>query len=258
MEVLDEREEEPIEAETSKTQASPAVSIANVSFGYDEGEKIIKDLLLDIKQGETVALAGGSGSGKSTLFKLLMCFYKARSGKIKINGKDVCENIDATRREIAYVPQSNYLFAGTIRENISYGRQDANEKDIVSAAKSAYAHDFIMDMDNGYDTMVGERGESLSGGQRQRIAIARALLKNAPLLLLDEATSALDSESETKVQKAIDELLKGRTSIIAAHRLSTIRHADRIIVLGDGGIVEKGSHEELMGLDGRYAYYYNL
>lgn len=258
MEVLDEKEEEQEGAESSKTQASSAVSIENVSFGYNEGEKTLKNILLNIKQGETVAIVGGSGSGKSTLFKLLMCFYMAGSGKISIHGRDVCENIDATRSEIAYVPQNNYLFAGTIRENISYGREDASEEDIVNAAKSAYAHDFIMEMEDGYDTMVGERGESLSGGQRQRIAIARALLKNAPILLLDEATSALDSESETKVQKAIDELLKGRTSIIAAHRLSTIRHADRIIVMEDGGIVEEGSHGDLMKLEGRYAYYYNL
>lgn len=234
-----------------KCVGNEAVGFDKVSFSYEEGTLILDQINECIRKGETVALVGGSGGGKSTILKLVMGFYKPDEGAISVMG-------DNPRDSIAYVPQTNYLFSGTIRENIAYGKDGATDNEIVEAAKAAMAHDFIMDMQEGYDTMVGERGSRLSGGQRQRIAIARAIVKNAPILLLDEATSSLDSEAERLVQKAIDKLIEGRTSIIVAHRLSTIRHADRILVLEGGKVVEKGEHKELIQKDGRYAYYYNL
>lgn len=234
-----------------KCVGNEAVGFDKVSFSYEEGTLILDEINECIRKGETVALVGGSGGGKSTILKLAMGFYKPDKGSISVVG-------DNPRESIAYVPQTNYLFSGTIRENIAYGKDGATDNDIIEAAKAAMAHDFIMEMPEGYDTMVGERGSRLSGGQRQRIAIARAIVKNAPILLLDEATSSLDSEAERLVQKAIDKLIEGRTSIIVAHRLSTIRHADRILVLEGGKVVEKGEHNELLKKNGRYAYYYNL
>ena len=257
MEVL-ESDEETIKTNYIQKNYVDAITITNANFSYLENSKIIEKLIVSIKEGETIALVGGSGSGKSTLFKLLLGFYNLDDGEISIFGNNIENNLYSIREKIAYVPQINYLFSGTIKENISYGKNNASDYEIEAAAKAAFAHEFIEQLPNGYDTIVGERGNQLSGGQRQRIAIARALIKNAPILLLDEATSSLDSQSETKVQKALDTLIKGRTSIIAAHRLSTIKHANTIIVLENGKIVEQGNHNDLLVKEGKYAYYYKL
>jgi ATP-binding cassette subfamily B protein len=205
------------------------------------------------------ALVGPSGSGKSTVLNLILRFYDAQAGKITIDGQDIATvSRRSLRRQIAYVGQDVQLFSGSIRDNIAFGRPGASEDEIVAAARAAHAHDFIMAFPTGYDSPVGEHGVQLSGGQRQRIAIARALIKNAPIILLDEATAALDSESERHVQEAVAELCKGRTTVMIAHRLSTIMHADRILVVEGGRIVESGRHEELLRRGGRYASFYRL
>jgi subfamily B ATP-binding cassette protein MsbA len=222
-----------------------------VDFSYDGGEKVFDDLTLTAKQGEVVALVGPSGGGKTTIIKLLMGFYPPESGAVTIGEKPLSsQTLTELRAGIAYVPQDAYLFAGTVAENIRHGRLDATDGEIVAAAKAANAHDFIMELEHGYETVLGERGAQISGGQRQRIAIARALLKNAPLLLLDEATSALDTESERLVQDALERLMQNRTTFVVAHRLSTIRHADRILVIADGNVQEEGTHDELVGREG--------
>jgi ABC-type multidrug transport system fused ATPase/permease subunit len=227
------------------------VSLQDVDFSYDGGEKVFDDLTLTAKQGEVVALVGPSGGGKTTIIKLLMGFYPPESGAVTIGEKPLsAQTLTELRAGIAYVPQDAYLFAGTVAENIRHGRLDATDGEIVAAAKAANAHDFIMELEHGYETVLGERGAQISGGQRQRIAIARALLKNAPLLLLDEATSALDTESERLVQDALERLMQNRTTFVVAHRLSTIRHADRILVIADGNVQEEGTHDELVGREG--------
>ncbi len=229
------------------------ILINGVEFSYDGLEKALRGVTITAKRGETVALVGGSGSGKSTVVKLLLGFYQPDGGMVGALGKPLsCYTPEELRGKIAYVPQDARLFAATIKENIRYGRPEADDGEIIEAAKRAYAHEFIMDFPDGYDTMVGERGESLSGGQRQRIAIARAFLRNAPILLLDEATSALDSESEQLVQKGIEALMGGRTTLVVAHRLSTIEKADRIYVMEGGKVCEQGGHHELMEQNGMY------
>lgn len=229
----------------------------NVTFTHDEGEgdTLFRDFSLKIKPGEKVGLVGASGSGKTTLTKLLLRFADIDSGVVKIDGQDISAVTQASLRDkIAYVPQEPLLFHRSISENIAYARPDATEKQIKDAAKKAGAYDFIIGLKDGFETLVGERGIKLSGGQRQRIAIARAILKDAPILVLDEATSALDSESEALIQKSLETLMKGRTSIVIAHRLSTIAKLDRIIVMENGKIVEDGSHEKLLAKkNGRYA-----
>ena len=221
----------------------------NITFTHDEGkgDTLFHDFSLDIQPGEKIGLVGSSGSGKTTLTKLLLRFADIDSGEIAIDAQNIAEVTQASLREkIAYVPQEPLLFHRSVRENIAYGRPDATDAEIERAAKKAGAYDFIIKLQDGFNTMVGERGVKLSGGQRQRIAIARAILKDAPILILDEATSALDSESEALIQKSLETLMKGRTSIVIAHRLSTIAKLDRIIVLENGHIIEDGSHDQLL------------
>jgi len=212
---------------------------------------------LEVPAGKKIAFVGPSGSGKSTLFNLLMRFYEIESGTIEVDGQDISHvTIDSLRGSLALVTQEPFLFDESIKNNIGYGRPGSNEEEIVGAAKSAAAHDFIAALPDGYETKVGEGGLRLSGGQRQRIAIARAMLRNAPILLLDEATSALDSENERQVQDALKRLMKGKTTIIIAHRLTTVLDADRIYVLNLGKVVEQGSHEDLIAQGGLYARLY--
>ena len=225
------------------------ITMDQVTFTHDEGQgdTLFHDFSLNIQPGEKIGLVGSSGSGKTTLTKLLLRFADIDSGKITIDSQDIAEVTQASlRQQIAYVPQEPLLFHRSVRENIAYSRPDATDTEIEKAAKKAGAYDFIVKLQDGFDTLVGERGVKLSGGQRQRIAIARAILKDAPILVLDEATSALDSESEALIQKSLETLMKNRTSIVIAHRLSTIAKLDRIIVLENGRIVEDGSHDQLL------------
>jgi ATP-binding cassette subfamily B protein len=236
-----------------------AVCYQNVSFAYSEGQEILQNVNIDLAPGKTVALVGESGGGKSTICALLPRFYETGSGKVMIDGVDVKDyTLASLRKNIGVVQQDIYMFSGTIRENIAYGKPDASMEEIISAAKRADIHDFIMSLPEGYDSQTGERGVRLSGGQKQRISIARVFLKNPPILILDEATSALDNESERKIQGALVELAKGRTTLVIAHRLSTIRHADEIIVIDKGRAVERGSHDDLIKQDGIYAKYCRL
>ncbi len=226
----------------------------NVSFAYEDRLPVIQNLSLSIPAGETIAIVGTTGSGKSTLVKLLLRFYEVHSGRITLDGIDIHKlNLRDLRQCIGLVSQDVFLFHGTIAENIAYGTFDANHKEIIMAAKVAEAHDFITGLPDGYDTIVGERGQKLSGGQRQRIAIARAILKNPPILILDEATSAVDNETEAAIQRSLERITVNRTTIAIAHRLSTIRNADCIYVMEQGQLVESGTHEELLQLHGIYA-----
>ena len=226
----------------------------NVSFSYDDGTEVLKNVDLHIRAGESFALVGPSGGGKTTMCHLLPRFYDVAEGSVKIDGLDVREvTQESLRRNVGIIQQDVFMFAGTIRENIRYGRPDASDEEVVEAAVKAEIHKEIMEMPDGYDTYIGERGVMLSGGQKQRLSIARVFLKNPPVLILDEATSALDSVTEARIQASLEELSRGRTSIIIAHRLSTIKNADRIAVIEGEGIVECGSHAELMALDGAYA-----
>lgn len=233
------------------------IDFENVSFSYDGNEKVLKNINITIPAGKTIALVGPSGGGKTTLCHLIPRFYEVKEGSIKIDGRDIKEyKLKSLRQNIGLVQQDIFLFAGSIRENILYGRTDAAEEELIQAAKNAKIHDFIVELPDGYDTQVGERGVRLSGGQKQRISIARVFLKNPPILLLDEATSALDNETEIRIQQALDHLSKGRTSLVIAHRLSTVKNADRILVLTENGVAEQGTHEELMELGGIYSGLY--
>ena len=235
------------------------IVLNQVNFSYISKHPVINGVSLSVPAGKLVALVGPSGAGKSTILNLIPRFYEVDSGIIKIDGIDVQDaTLDSLRRNIALVSQEIILFDDTVRANIAYGRPDASEKEITQAAKNAAAHDFIEAMSNGYDTYVGERGTKVSGGQRQRLAIARAMLKNAPILLLDEATSSLDAESEREVQAALMELMKGRTTLVIAHRLSTVIEADLIHVIDNGKLVESGNHPELLSKNGTYARLYAL
>ncbi|WP_026735724.1 ABC transporter ATP-binding protein [Fischerella sp. PCC 9605] len=230
------------------------VKFQNVSFAYQDRQAVIKNLSLDIPAGKTIAIVGSTGSGKSTLVKLLLRFYEVQSGKITLDGINIQElNLQDLRRCMGLVSQDVFLFHGTVAENIAYGTFDATEEQIIVAAKIAEAHEFITCLPQGYETIVGERGQKLSGGQRQRIAIARAVLKNPPILILDEATSAVDNETEAAIQRSLERITVNRTTIAIAHRLSTIRNADRIYVMEYGQFVEFGTHEELLEQNGVYA-----
>ena len=234
------------------------VDIDNVSFSYDQKEYVLKGCSLKVPAGKTIALVGPSGGGKTTLCHLIPRFYEINDGSIKIDGIDIRDvTLESLRKNIGIVQQDVFLFAGTIRDNIAYGRGNASDDEIIEAAKHANIHDFIMTLDEGYETYIGERGVRLSGGQKQRISIARVFLKNPPLLILDEATSALDNETELKIQQSLERLSKGRTSLVIAHRLSTIKHADEILVISGEGIMERGKHDELIQKSGYYSKLYH-
>ena len=235
------------------------VTFEHVSFAYKPGVDVLHDLNLTAEPGQVVAFVGPSGAGKSTIANLIPRFYDVTAGAIKIDGIDIRDvKIRSLREQIGIVPQETMLFSGSVMDNIRYGRLDASDEEVIEAAKAANAHNFIMQLTDGYETKIGERGIMLSGGQRQRIAIARAILKNPRILILDEATSALDTESEEIVQEALDKLMVGRTSFVIAHRLSTIVGADKIIVLDGGRVQEFGTHQELMKTGGLYSHLYNI
>jgi ATP-binding cassette subfamily B protein len=253
-ELMKETPETDTEGAADLANARGDISFENVSFSYGEGENVFSGIDLHISPGETVALVGPSGGGKTTMCHLLPRFYEPRSGRITIDGRDIREyTLFSLRTSIGIVQQDTYLFAGTIRDNIAYGDFEASDERILDAARSANIDDFIESLPDGLDTYVGERGTMLSGGQKQRIAIARVFLKNPRILILDEATSALDNVTETAIQESLEKLAAGRTTIVVAHRLSTVRGADRIIVLTERGVEEQGAHDELLALGGLYA-----
>ena len=260
LEIVDSPASEPADDNKPALKLTNAlVELRDVSFGYRPDEPVLSRMSFVAEPGKVTALVGPSGGGKSTVLALLLRFYEAGRGEILIDGQAISAvSRHSLRRQTAYVGQDVYLFRDTIRENIAFGRPGATEAEIVAAAKAACTHDFIMGFPLGYDTPVGEHGTQLSGGQRQRVAVARALVKNAPIILLDEATAALDSESEKQVQEAIEHLCRNRTTIVIAHRLHTIMHADAILVVEGGEIVERGQHDDLLRRGGRYASFFRL
>ena len=252
VEILNVDREKEREGAIELNNVKGKITFKNANFSY-ENNQILKDLSLEIEAGKMLALVGPSGGGKTTFCSLIPRFYDLDSGDIKIDDKSIYNiTLDSLRSNIGIVQQEVFLFTGTIKDNIRYGKLDATDEEIIEAAKRANIHDFIMALEKGYDTYIGERGTKLSGGQKQRVSIARVFLKNPPILILDEATSALDNTTEYYIKKSLDELCKGRTTIVVAHRLSTIRNADEIIVLTDKGIEERGTHKELMALNGIY------
>jgi ATP-binding cassette subfamily B protein len=251
--------EQPDDDKPPLTLSAAHVEFANVQFSYHPGEKVIRNLSLVAEPGHVTALVGPSGGGKSTILNLILRFYEIDAGAIAIDGQDIAAvSRHSLRSQVAYVGQDVFLFRGSVRENIALGRPGATEAEIVAAAKAAYAHDFIMAFPRGYDTPVGEHGMRVAGGERQRISVARALLKDAQVILLDEATASLDSESERQVQRAIERLCRGRTTIVIAHRLHTVVDAHRIFVIEEGTVTESGRHDELLRKNGRYASFYRL
>jgi ATP-binding cassette subfamily B protein len=263
--VLDSPQEPERYPTLAAGEAAPApesellLQFAGVRFGYGEDEDVIRGLDLGVRPGARVAIVGPSGGGKSTVFKILLGCYPLRAGMVYVDGRPLTDwKLDQLRAQFAYIPQDAYLYAGSVGDNIRYGRPGASVAEVEAAARAANADRFIREMPQGYDTPVGERGARMSGGQRQRIAIARALLRNAPVLLLDEATSALDSESEALVQAALETLMAGRTTLAIAHRLSTVEHADQICVLAEGRMVEQGTQAELLAREGVFHHLYDL
>jgi len=259
-EILDTRSEvSDSPAATALSTVSGHIRAEHVNFAYDSRQPVLTDVSFEAKPGELVAIVGPTGAGKTTVMNLLHRFYDPTEGHISVDGQDLHQvTMDSWYRQIALVPQETILFGGTILDNIRYGDREATQEEVVAASRSAHAHDFIMSFPDQYQTIVGEKGINMSGGQRQRIAIARAIVKNPRILLLDEATSALDSESERLVQEALEQLMKGRTTFVIAHRLTTIQRADRILVLNKGRLVETGTHAELMDRKGLYQYLYTL
>ena len=260
-EIMDEEPERDIEGAVELTDVEGEIEFKNVSYSYDATKEVLREVNLRIEKGKKLALVGPSGGGKTTLCHLLPRFYALEegSGEILIDGVDIRGlSLDSIRKNIGIVQQDVFLFVGTIRDNILYGRPDATEEEMILAAKRANIHDYIMTLKNGYDTEIGERGVKLSGGQKQRISIARVFLKDPAILILDEATSALDNTTEVLIQEALDELCLGRTTMVVAHRLSTIRNADEIAVVMDGRITERGTHEELIENGGTYKELYAL
>jgi ATP-binding cassette subfamily B protein len=234
-----------------KEKLEGRVQFRNVSFSYEGAQPALPEIDIDVEPGEMIGLCGPSGAGKSTFVNLICRFYDATDGQLLIDDLDIRDNdVKWLRRQIGLVLQEPYLFHGTIADNIRYGNPDATEAQVITAARAANAHDFIVGFPDGYDTMVGERGQSLSGGERQRISIARAILHNPRILILDEATSSVDSETEKQIQQALDRLVKGRTTFAIAHRLSTLTAADRLVVLEKGTVVEQGAHADLVGKSG--------
>ena len=259
VEIMDQVPEEDTPGAVDIGTVEGDIEFRHVSYRYEDSNPVLDDLSLHVKKGQTYALVGPSGGGKTTICHLIPHFYDCVDGEIFIDGKELhTVTMASVRRNIGIVQQDIYLFNASIRDNILYGRLDATEEEVIEAAKRANIHDYIMTLENGYETVIGERGVRLSGGQKQRLSIARVFLKNPPILILDEATSALDNTTEILIQQALDELCKGRTTIVVAHRLSTIKHADEIAVIADGRIVEQGDHETLMANGGMYAELYSL
>ncbi|EGT0013008.1 ABC transporter ATP-binding protein [Clostridium perfringens] len=258
-EIMNEENEKEIPNAKDLKDVKGKITIKDVTFRYDNKESILENFNLDIEAGKMVALVGPSGGGKTTICNLIPRFYDYESGQIFIDDVDISTvTLKSLRENIGIVQQDVFLFTGTIKENIMYGNPNATDEEVIEAAKNACLHDFIMGLEDGYDTFIGERGVKLSGGQKQRISIARVFLKNPAILILDEATSALDNVTEYEIQKALEELSKDRTTLVVAHRLSTVRNSDEIVVLTDKGIEERGTHEELMKLGGVYSNLHNL
>lgn len=259
LEIMDEEPEKDSPTAEPLTNVRGDIEFKNVSFRYNDEREILDNISLNVKKGEIFALVGPSGGGKTTICHLIPSFYKIQEGEILIDGKNINDiTLESLRKNIGIVQQDVFLFNGTIRDNILYGRLDATDEEVYEAAKRANIHDYVMSLEKGYDTEIGERGVRLSGGQKQRLSIARVFLKNPAILILDEATSALDNTTEILIQQALDELCKGRTTIVVAHRLSTIKRAKEIAVISEGHIIEQGTHEELMNLGGTYKNLYSL